>query len=123
MDAPVAPPLNVKSLMKPPEPVEVRIRGSTQGHVSGLLTTFDEETDMYNTRCSRHIEHNVLQACGLRSRPVHTCGSCPRSNVCCVDDEVSHLAVEDIDRDPVEIRGPVRVSINQAKALKAACGF
>lgn len=40
-----------------------------------------------------------------------------------VNDKVSHLAVEDIDRHPVQVRGPVGVAVDQAKAREAGRGL
>ena len=40
-----------------------------------------------------------------------------------IDDEVAHLAEEDIDGHPVELVGVVRVAIDEPKAAEAGCRF
>lgn len=78
---------------------------------------------MYDSRRRGHVELNVLQARGLRGRPVHTHRSGAGRDVGRVDDKVSHLAVEDIDRHPVQVRSPVGVAVDQAKAREAGRGL
>lgn len=71
----------------------------------------------------RHIELDIDQTRRLRSWPMHSGSRRPWRNSGGVNDKVSYLAVEHICRNPVQVFGIVRVSINQTKPLKIAGGL
>lgn len=73
-------------------------------------------------RC-RHVENDVLKRGGLRRRPVHSRGCCASSDVGRIDDKIPHLLEEGVGRNPVQVTGVVRVSVNQTKPREAGCGF
>jgi hypothetical protein len=79
---------------------------------------FDEKTDVHNARPGGHVEDNVLQAGGLRGRPVHARGRRRRSNIGRVNDKVADLTVEDIGRVPIFNGRVVVVAVNKAKSSK-----
>jgi len=63
-----------------------------------------------------HVEFDVDERRGLGRRPMNTGGSSTRSNIGGINDKVTHLAVEDICRNPVQVLGEVRVTVDQAEA-------
>lgn len=73
---------------------------------------------MLSARGGAQLKDNILDACGLRGRPVDPIDRGRGSNSRCVDDEVPDLAIENIGRDPVQVLRVVRVCINEAKAVE-----
>lgn len=54
---------------------------------------------------------------------MHSCTCRASSDTGRVKDEVSDLFIEDIGRDPVQILGIVRVSVNEPKTREARAGL
>lgn len=72
----------------------------------------DEQTNVNNARSRRHVEHNILNGCSLRCRPVYTRTGCCSNDIRGIDDEIADLTVEDVRRDPIEVGSVVRVAID-----------
>jgi hypothetical protein len=130
MEAPVAPPVKVRSDRKPPLPDSSRGRcQQQQNRRRGRLRKKDkvidvenehtnEQTNMHDAVSNGHVKLDILQACGLRSRPVHTGTCCPGGHVRRVDDKVANLAVKVVYGNPIQVFRPVGIAINQTKSCK-----
>ena len=82
---------------------------------------FNEQTNVHDVGCGGHVEYDVLEAGGLRGRPMHARGRLRWWNGPRVNHKVANLPEEEVDSLPVEVGGVVRISVDEPKAFKV-CG-
>lgn len=85
------------------QPRHARGRGRVSKFKNVEIALTDEQTNMHDAGGCGHIELDILQACGLGSRPVDTSTRCPGGHIRRVDDQVANLAVKVVYRNPVQV--------------------
>jgi hypothetical protein len=79
---------------------------------------FNEQANVHDIGRGGHVEYDVLEAGGLRGRPMHARGRLPWWNGPRVNHKVANLPEEEVDGLPVEVGGVVRISVDEPKAHK-----
>jgi len=78
---------------------------------------------MLRPTCSTQLKHNILQTCCLSRRPMNARRRPSSRDICCVQNKIPHLPIENISRSPIQIRGVVFIGIDKSKSGETGSGF
>ena len=79
---------------------------------------------MLRPRCIAETEDDVLQACGLRCRPMNTVDADIRSSTSCIENQVPDLPVENIGIIESQTSSrQVLITVNERESREVRSGF